>query len=179
MKNQRVLYLLSIFLTFVPFNFHSGIVIFLLGILFSFLFIRIRKFGMPYYIAFLSLAGIYTLVFFLLNATGSKNLLYSFNLIAIVVLSYYLPLNPGDIIKFTFIFLISIILLRNLINPIFPLITFIVSLIELFKEQKNKKIFVSLFSIFIIFSLWNFNTYYNPFKEFHLSPDTQLLKEKN
>ncbi|WGS64142.1 hypothetical protein [Marinitoga aeolica] len=178
MKKQRELYLLSLFLTFVPFNLHSGIVIFLLGILFSFLFIRIRKFGMPYYIAFLSLIGIYALVFFLLNATGSKNLFYSFNLIAIVVLSYFLPLNSRDIIKFTFIFLISIILLRGLINPIFPLIAFIISLIELFKDQKNKKLIITIFSIFIIFSVWNFNTYYNPFKEFHLSSDTQLLNEK-
>lgn len=178
MKKQRTLYLFSLFLTFVPFNIHSGIITLLLGILFSFLFIRIRKFGMPYYIAFLSLAGIFAFDFFILNLVGSKNLLYSFNLIAIVVLSYFLPLESKDIIKYTFIFLISIILLRNFINPIFPLITFIISLIELFKDQKNKKLIIAVFSISIIFSVWNFNTYYNPFKELQFSPDTQLLNEK-
>ncbi|KAF2955625.1 hypothetical protein [Marinitoga sp. 38H-ov] len=164
MKKERFGYIISLFLTFIPFN-HDGIIIFILGILFSFLFIRMRKFGMPYYIAFLSLAGIYILTFFLLNIFGSKNLFYSFNLIAIVILSYFLPFESKDVIKYTFLFLISIALLKNLTNPIFPIITFMISLKEIFSEQKNKKIIIFIFSFFIIFSIWNFNYYYNPFTE--------------
>jgi hypothetical protein len=174
MKRQRLIYLISLFLTFVPFNLHSGIVILLMGFLFSFLFIRIRKFGMPYYIAFLSLIGIFSWIFFLLNAVGSKNLLYSFNLIAIVILSYFLPFESKDVIKYTFLFLVSVILLRNLINPFFPLLTFIVSLIEILKDQKNKKLIVFIFSIFIIFTIWNFGSYYNPIKNINFSSDVQL-----
>ncbi|MBM7558520.1 hypothetical protein [Marinitoga litoralis] len=174
MKRQRLIYLISLFLTFVPFNLHSGIVILLMGFLFSFLFIRIRKFGMPYYIAFLSLIGVFAWIFFLLNAVDSKNLLYSFNLIAIVVLSYFLPFESKDVIKYTFLFLVSVILLRNLINPFFPLLTFIVSLIEILKDQKNKKLIVFIFSIFIIFTIWNFGSYYNPIKNINFSSDVQL-----
>ncbi|GAB6188522.1 hypothetical protein JCM30566_02610 [Marinitoga arctica] len=178
MKKQRMIYLISIFLTFIPFNLDSGIVLLLMGVLFSFLYIRIRKFGMPYYIAFLALFGIFMFTFFLLNAVESRNLYYSLNIIAITVLSYYLPEQPKDVIKFTFLFLIFIIMLRNLINPVFPLIALMISLFELLKEQKNKKIVILIYSVFIIFSIWNFNTYYNPFKNIKFSPDTQLLKEK-
>ncbi|KLO24157.1 MULTISPECIES: hypothetical protein [unclassified Marinitoga] len=183
MNKKRWIYLISIFLTFIPFNWNSGLVLFIFGTLFSFLYIRIRKFGMPYYIAFLALFGIFMFTFFLLNATGSKNLYYSLNIIAIVILSYYLPgiqkdTFKKDIIRFTFLFLIALILLRNLINPLFPLIALLLSLFELLKDQKNKIMVISLYLIFILFSLINFNYYYNPFKELHFSPDTQLLNEK-
>ncbi|SHE27811.1 hypothetical protein SAMN02745164_00084 [Marinitoga hydrogenitolerans DSM 16785] len=178
MKKQGLIYLFSIFLTFIPFNLNTGIPLLIMGILFSFIYIKIRKFGMPYYIAFLALFGIFMITFFILNAFGSMNLYYSLNIIAISILSYYLPQESKEIIKYTFIFLILIILLRHLINPIFPLITLLISLFELLKEQKNKKIIIAMYAIFIIFSLLNFNVYYNPFKDFHFSPDTSLLKEK-
>jgi len=178
LKKYRLLYIISIFLTFVPFDLNTGMILFLSGALFSFLYIRIRKFGMPYYIAFLALFGVFMFTFFLLNVVESKNLYYSLNIIPIVILSYYLPENHKEVIKFTFIFLISIILLHNLINPYFPLIALIISLYELLKEQKNRKIVIAMYTIFIIFSALNFQTSYNPLKAFRFSPDTHLLEEK-